>query len=137
MDNRITQFLFNRSGIPNFKKFLDLSAFRQKLISGNIANASTPGYKSKDINFVEEYKRLTQKGRHIAGMITEPGHIPLGNYPQKPPKVNAVKVQEDDLNSVDIDKEVPRMAQNEILYSVGATLLKQKFETLKKVIRSK
>ncbi len=137
MENKIAQFLFNQSGIPNFKKFLDLSSFRHKLIGGNVANSSTPGYKSQDINFHEEFNRMTKNGNRLAGAVTHQGHIPTGSHEARAPKPDAVKVKEGDLNSVDIDKEISNLAQNELIFTVGATLLQRRFEGIKKVISSK
>ena len=137
MENKIAQFLFNQSGIPNFKKFLDLSSFRHKLIGGNVANSSTPGYKSQDISFHEEFNRMTKNGNRLAGTTTHQGHIPTGSHEARAPEPDAVKVIDGDLNSVDIDKEISNLAQNELIFTVGATLLQRRFEGIKKVISSK
>lgn len=137
MENKVSEFLFNRAGVPNFKKFLDLSSFRHKLIGGNVANVSTPGYKSRDIDFQAEFSRLTKQSGRLVGVITDPGHIPTGSHEAKPPDVDEVKVEEGSMNSVDIDKEIANLAQNELLFTVGASLLQRKFEELRKVIQSK
>ena len=137
MDNKISQFIFEKVGISKNKKFLDLSSFRHKLISGNIANASTPGYKAKDIKFHDEFKKMTKAGNRLAGSVTQPSHIPTGSHENKAPEVEADKVKTGEMNSVDIDKEIPNLAQNELIYTVGATLLQRKFEGLRKVISSR
>ena len=137
MDNKISQFLFNKVGISINKKFLDLSSFRHKLISGNIANSSTPGYKARDIKFHDEFKKMTKAGNRLSGTITHSGHIPTGNHEAKAPKVESEKIKIDEMNSVDIDKEIPNLAQNELMFTIGATLLQRKFEGLRKVINSR
>ncbi|MFQ5454452.1 MAG: flagellar basal body rod protein FlgB [Candidatus Zixiibacteriota bacterium] len=137
MENKITQFLFNRVGVPKFSKFLNLASFQHKLISGNIANALTPGFKSKNINFSSEFKKLTNNGNRLVGNLTNNSHIPLGNHEAKPPLVKELKIEEDEMNSIDIDKEVPKMVQNEMLFTVGATLLQRKFEGIRKAIQSR
>ena len=35
--------------------YMDLLSARQKLVASNIANADTPGYKTKDIDFQTEF----------------------------------------------------------------------------------
>ncbi len=137
MVNKITNFLFEKTGVPTLQKFLDLSSVRHKLISGNIANTSTPGYKSRDINFQEEFNNASKEGNKISGSVTHSGHIPLGNHASSGPKVNSTKVEAGDFNSIDIDKEVSKMAQNELLFSIGAKLMKDKFDGLRKVITSR
>ena len=41
-------------------KYLDLSATRQSLVTGNIANVDTPGYHTRDIDFHGELERALQ-----------------------------------------------------------------------------
>jgi flagellar basal-body rod protein FlgB len=53
------------------------------------------------------------------------------------PVVNHEKVTSGDLNSVDIDREVPRMAQNELEFTTAARLLQKKFDGMRKAITSK
>ncbi|MFQ6009241.1 MAG: flagellar basal body rod protein FlgB [Candidatus Zixiibacteriota bacterium] len=137
MPNKLTQFMFDRIGVPMFSRYLDLASFRHKLVSGNIANAATSGYQSRYIDFQAEFKKMTGKSNHVAGTVTHPHHIPLGGHKDAPPKVNKTKVAGDDINSVDIDREVAKMAQNELLFTIGARLLQRKFAGLKNVITSK
>jgi flagellar basal-body rod protein FlgB len=137
MENKLSQFVFDRIGVPDFQKYLDLSSLRHKLISGNVANVSTPGYRSKDIDFQGEFARATSRTNHLAGTVTNANHLPLGQHKDKAPQVDEQKIQGDDMNSVDIDREASNMAQNELLYTVGARLLQRKFDSLRKAITSK
>ncbi len=137
MPNKLAQFMFERVGIPNFGKYLDLAAFRHKLVSGNIANVSTSGYRSRHIDFKAEFEKMTDKSSRLEGNVTRHNHIPIGNHKAKPPQVQQTKVAEGEMNSVDIDREVSTMAQNELLFTIGARLLQRKFDGLKNVITSK
>ena len=67
MENKLTNFLFDGVGVPTYQKFLDLASIRHKLISGNVANVSTPGYKARDIDFDSEFERATKSGSNLAG----------------------------------------------------------------------
>lgn len=137
VENKLTQYIFNKMGVPTLGKYLDLAAYRHKLVSGNVANASTPGYRAKDIDFQQEFKKATGKTNHLEGVTTNAGHIPLGAHQNRPPRVDQDKVQEGEMNSVDIDREVSNMTQNELLYTIGARLMQRRFEGLKTVITSK
>jgi flagellar basal-body rod protein FlgB len=137
MDNKLTQFMFEGIGVSRYRKYMDLASLRHRLISGNVANASTPGYRSKDIDFQKEFAQATSQTNHIAGMVTDAQHIPLGQSQDRDPKINETKVISDNLNSVDIDGEVSNMAQNELRYTIGARLLQKKFDGLRKAITSK
>ncbi|UCD63433.1 MAG: flagellar basal body rod protein FlgB [Candidatus Zixiibacteriota bacterium] len=137
MENKIAEFLFNRTGVGNFRKFLNVASFRQKLIAGNVANSSTPVYKSRDIDFHREFNRITKNDSRLSGVTTHPAHIPTGNHESKPPEPEEAEVIDGDLNSVDIDQEISNLAQNELLFTVGATLLQRKFEGIRKAIQSR
>ena len=47
------------------ERFMDLSAKRQSLITSNIANVDTPGYRTKDIDFQGELQRALQGGTRL------------------------------------------------------------------------
>ncbi|RKX22348.1 MAG: flagellar basal body rod protein FlgB [Candidatus Zixiibacteriota bacterium] len=137
MPNKIADFLFVKTGVPKLQKYLDLTSVRHKLIGGNIANSSTPGYRSKDINFQDEFNKATGQEKSVKGFTTDNQHIPLGQHRNRPPEVDEIKVHEGDLNSVDIDKEISSLAQNELTFNIGARLIKMKFDGLRKAITSK
>ena len=137
VENKLTQYIFNKIGVPTLGKYLDLAAHRHKLVSGNVANASTPGYRAKDIDFQQEFQKATGKTNHLEGATTNAGHIPLGSHKNRSPKVAQEKVQEGEMNSVDIDREVSNMTQNELLYTIGARMMQRRFEGLKTAITSK
>lgn len=138
MSNMLEKMVFGKIGVPMMTKFLDLSSLRHKLIAGNIANVSTPGYRSKDIDFHGELKKVIGKKDHIVGKMTHEKHIPLGKSKLQPPEIIENKTRGGNgINNVDIDKEVANMAQNQIYYSIGAKLMARKFQGLKNAIKSK
>lgn len=137
MENGLSKFLFTKMGVPNFAKYLDLGSFRQKLISGNMANAATPGYEAQGMDFEREYQRLTGQTNHLSGTLTNQYHIPLGEHKAKPPRIEMEKIKDGDVNSVDIDTEVANLAQNELQFTIGAELLKRKFDSMRNAITSK
>ncbi len=50
---------------------------RQKVIAGNLANITTPGYKAQSVKFEEELSGALQTGS-IPGVTTDPRHMPIG-----------------------------------------------------------
>lgn len=137
MENKLTQLVFNKLEIPKFQKFLNLSSLRHKLVAGNVANVSTPGYEAKDINFDKEFARATEAGAGLSGRITHERHLPIGQHKDRAPRVHSTKVESGEMNSVDIDREIATLAQNELAYTVAARLIKGKFEGLRNAITSK
>ena len=61
----IKNAVLDKSGFPLLQKFLDVSSLRHKLISGNIANVSTPGFKSSDVDFHGELRKAIDNDGHI------------------------------------------------------------------------
>ncbi|MBU8934574.1 MAG: flagellar basal body rod protein FlgB [candidate division Zixibacteria bacterium] len=137
MSNKITGFVFEKIGLPQFEAFLDLSAYSHKLTSGNVANVSTPGYRAESIDFQKEFSRLTGESRRLVGTLTRPDHIPLGQHQHRGPKVDQARTTQGELNAVDIDHEISNMARNELEFTIAAQLLQRKFQGLKKAINSK
>lgn len=129
--------LIDKAGIPFFKKFLHVTSAAQKLTAANIANVSTPGYRSKSINFKKEMLSALRKQK-ISLNVTSDRHIPtLG----RPNKIKVITDKDNSnksgLNNVDIEKEVSSLAENQILYTFGTKMLTRKFNTLKMVIRGR
>ncbi len=137
MDNKLSGYLFNKIGVADSKRFLDLTSLRHKLISSNVANVSTPGYEACDVDFKGELSKAFGKSNGLAGTVTNPAHIPTGHHAARAPKVERSRVASGDVNSVDIDREVPKMAENELMYTIAARLLEKKFTGLRKAITSK
>ena len=49
---------------PNMQRlenYLDLLTFRHELISSNVANVDTPGYRTQDVDFEGEMRRAEQR----------------------------------------------------------------------------
>ncbi|MEZ5359454.1 MAG: flagellar basal body rod protein FlgB [Candidatus Zixiibacteriota bacterium] len=134
MSSVLKSQIWEKTGFNNLSKYLDLASYRHKLISGNLANASTPEYAAKDIDFKEEVNQAIGKGSVLPMKTTHSGH--LGNSgPNREIKViEHAAESEDDLNGVDVDNEVTNMAVNQMRYTIGAQLLKKKVNTLEKAI---
>jgi len=137
MTNKIANFLFVKTGIEKTGKYLDVSALQQKLVAGNLANVSTPGYRAKDIDFQAEFDRVSGQSDHLVGYTTHPNHIPLGGNPASDPEISEAVLVEGEMNAVDPEHEISNLAQNELIYSIGARLLHKKVTGLRNVITSK
>ena len=103
---------------------------REGMISSNIANIDTPGYKAKDVAFEREFENELKLARtndqHIASepsgpqfVVTEDPYERIGN----------------DGNTVDIDREMMKLAQNQLLYSAAAQDVARQIEGIKDIIR--
>ena len=58
---------------------LSLRSERQRLIASNIANADTPGYVAREMNFAQALREATGGAQTAGTMVTrQPGHIAIG-----------------------------------------------------------
>lgn len=117
---------------------LDLRATRHKLLSSNIANQETPGYRAVDINFEQEMQKA--EGSHPAGQalaLTNAGHMTTGGPSGLSPAVvdRVTDLEGYDQNSVGIEGEMARLSENTIMYRTSAQLLKYKFGLLMTAIK--
>ncbi len=134
----IKNIVLDKSGFPLLEKFLDVSSFRHKLISGNIANVSTPGYRSSDVDFHGELKKALGNDGHLEMATTNPNHLHGRHSADSAPEIIVDKSKESNgINNVNIDKEMAGLAENQIYYSTGARLLANKFVALRNAIKSK
>ena len=121
------------SGLDLHAKALVLRAERQQIIASNIANADTPGYVARDINFKEALSQMTgaggselskvsmQTSNSAAPSTTNPKHMALSGLSQSQLSGSelgyAVQSQPSaDSNSVDLDRERASFVDNSVRY---------------------
>ncbi|MDN3919816.1 flagellar basal body rod protein FlgB [Roseateles violae] len=113
MMNRLTDPL-------NFQtQALALRSERQRLLASNIANADTPGYQARDIDFARALREATG-GAAVPGAMTttRAGHIaPPAGARSDAEKLYSTAAQTNlDSNSVDMDRERANFADNSVKY---------------------
>ncbi|RMG31143.1 MAG: flagellar basal body rod protein FlgB [Gammaproteobacteria bacterium] len=124
------------SALGPLPQALALRAQRMELLAGNLANADTPGYKARDIDFraaMAEARRQT--GIRLA--TTRPGHLGGGDRQGITPPVR-YRVPDSpslDGNTVDSQREQAAFAENAIQYQATLTFLNGRIDTLRKAIR--
>lgn len=132
--------IFNNTKIPILSKALDAYSLRHKVISSNIANIGTPGYKAKSVEF-ESLLNQASTAVSIQPAITDKRHFELATVSQTPKVVNAVPDTMSDeemksgVNDVDIDVEMAEMAKNQIRFKYVSRLLGDSFRGIQKSIR--
>jgi flagellar basal-body rod protein FlgB len=116
MINRLTDTLQFQS------QALLLRSERQKLIASNIANADTPGYVARDMDFATALKQATATAGSAGTLqTTQTGHLQPGASPMSEPNlVYATQSQPNlDRNTVDLDRERASFADNAVKYEAA------------------
>lgn len=120
-----------------YKKSLDVFLERNLIISSNIANADTPGYKAKDMRF-EEYLKSIVEGEKYPKMkltLTNQRHIQIKPYPPPQPKIYyETSSFGEDKNSVDIDNEMLKLSENALRYRISSEFISGKFNSIKNTL---
>ena len=96
---------------------LTVSAKRHKLISGNIANMDTIGYKPKDLDFNKTLKRIM--GEKEPNFLNKTHHNHLEADNEESFEINGENSDDVDiyhLDSVNIDTEMMNLMENNIKY---------------------
>ncbi len=106
--------------LQRLEHYLDLVAFREELISSNLANVDTPGYRTQDVNFATEMRRA---------------EVRLDDA-QVSPHVTRVKglIERPDGNNVSLDRESLALARVQLQYRAGVELLRNEIRTLQSAI---
>ncbi|QHM73198.1 flagellar basal body rod protein FlgB [Mixta intestinalis] len=119
---------------------LSLLTRRQDILASNIANADTPGYLARDIDFSQQLKQAVAQERQrtepLTLSLTSSGHIPakatvfnqtelLYRIPDQPSA---------DGNTVDMDRERVNFADNNIKYQTSLTILGSQIKGMMSVI---
>jgi len=116
---------------------LDYRSAVHSVISGNLANVETPGYRPRELRFDQELRRAVEGGA-MSLKKTDPKHFPQSGAGLEGGKgAHVLETREQDLsesNQLNIDREMAKMVQNNLLYEASAKLLSKKLEALRMAI---
>jgi flagellar basal-body rod protein FlgB len=111
-------------------RFLDVDVGRMKLITNNLANLDTPGYRTRDLDFHAELLR--------AGAPTfaeEAGGLSYAAYAPVARPVRGL-LERPDGNNVSVERESMLLAETQMKYNLGVQLLKDEFHGISQAINS-
>jgi flagellar basal-body rod protein FlgB len=119
---------------------IKMREMRQEVITSNIANADTPGYKTKRLGFEEALARALDVDGEQSLNTSDDGHYDVGGggFANLQPEIyeDPNGVVSADGNTVDRDHEMSQMAKNKILYDASVQLLNKKLGLMKYAINS-
>jgi flagellar basal-body rod protein FlgB len=99
------------------------AATRQTALTGNVANANTPGYRRQDVDFHSALRAAFAEG-------TDQQPQALDNVAFKP-QVDSNATMQADGNGVDIDVENADLAKNGLEYEALVTVARARLDILK------
>ncbi len=114
---------------------LRLRARRAEVLASNLANADTPGYKARDLDFKAILRgQMDGPARHLK--VTRPGHIqpadgglPIGALEYRIPQQPSL-----DGNTVEAEREQVEYSANAVRYQASLRFLDGRIRTLRTAI---
>ena len=103
-------------------QILDAASLRHRVISQNVANVNTPGYRRREVTFDADLAQAFET-QHSSG----PAAL-------RPRIIEADGPEGVDGNTVDIDREMNDMAKNALLYQAAAQIVTSRIGSLRAAI---
>ena len=111
--------LLGNSGIGHtgqaLGQYLSYLTARQEVIASNIANADTPGFKTRDVEMPMDFSGAMQEARDMA--LEVPG-----------------LTTRNDGNNVNIDREARLLAENTLKFSLATQILRGQIKDIRSAI---
>lgn len=129
---RIDQMSKSQQVYELLKKGMDASTLRSKVISNNIANVNTKGFKRSVVNFEDSLKENMDK---LSLKVEDEKHIDTGS------KYGEIDVEQDtsssmraDGNNIDVDLEKTNQAANTLMYYMLENQVNNRISTERYII---
>jgi flagellar basal-body rod protein FlgB len=94
------------------ERYMNLLSVREKLVASNIANADTPGYRTRDIDFQQEYQNAMKSAS--PEVIEAPG----------------LNVKNDG-NNVNLDRESRLLSENDLRFALASNLARSELKSVR------
>ncbi len=103
------------------ERFMDVLALRQRVTASNIANADTPGYRAREVDFGWHMRTMlaSQAGPGLPAMVQEAWGEGVKN----------------DGNTVQLDRELLSLADNGMRFNLASVLLQREIRGIRNAIR--
>jgi len=112
---------------------LSLRQKRLEILGSNIANAATPNFKARDIDFASAYKNAASDGDLLT---TASNHIGFAGQGLEPSSLYRVPVSPSlDGNTVELHIEQVQFAENATRYEATLQFLNGRIRTLRSALR--
>jgi flagellar basal-body rod protein FlgB len=122
----IDKLLFSDQTPLVLKKGLDFQSARNLMISTNVSNMETPDFKAHDINFEKQLKEFIRSGDQLQMKSTNSKHFGPSNEGLKtmePQPFELTDPSKSNGNNVNVDKEMGKLAENQIMYTAFIQLM--------------
>lgn len=111
---------------------LDLYQARHTVLAENIANSETPGYRARDIEFADQLAAALTAPQESGSTPAEPANMKMPMRIE--PSIDRSATIKPDGNSVALDTQVGRLAENAFKIQALTQILSGRYQGLKRTI---
>ena len=125
--------------LQRLQSSLDVRLARQNVLGGNLANADTPGYQPRDLDFEAAMRARADEtpGPSLGTATTDEHHLSVATPRTSADPTAHVKVVEGDGgldgNGVDLDRTMVELSRNALLYGASTRAVGKKLAILRYV----
>ena len=133
----IDKLLFSDQTPLVLKKGLDFQSARNLMISTNVSNMETPDFKAHDINFEKQLQEFISSGNRLQMKSTNSKHFGPSNEGLKSMEPRPFELSDPSKsngNNVNVDKEMGKLAENQIMYTAFIQLMMKRGSTVRSAI---
>ncbi|MFY9645234.1 MAG: flagellar basal body rod protein FlgB [Terriglobales bacterium] len=114
--------------LRGLERVLDVSAFRHQILTSNLANVDTPGYRTRDVReFAGEIEQSMSGGEDSPDGMSRAEFTPVAR------PVRGL-LERPDGNNVSVERESLLLAENQLRFTVAVAFLKAEFHRLSSAI---
>ena len=139
--------LFDNGALPTLERVVQFTSHRQKLLTANVANLSTPYYKPVDLDPKSFQHALSdaidarrQRENPTSGPLditdTEQLRFSKGGIEARPFETND-NILFHDQNNRDVERIMQRIAENTLAHNAAIDMIRNQFDMLEVAIRER
>lgn len=121
--------------LGNHEQALHIRSAKATLIAGNIANADTPHYKARDIDFTQALQQAQNNTSALKATNEKHYGFQANNRPALEVKYRVPTQGSFDDNTVDMDMEKAAFGENSMRYLSTLRFLTGRFQTMSRALR--
>ena len=112
------------------ERVLDLSAFRHQVITTNLANVDTPGYRTRDLRpFAGEIEQAMAGEETLSAGSSAGPSFATQSFTPVAHETRGL-LERPDGNNVSVERESLLLAQNQLRFTVAVAFLKEQFHQI-------
>ncbi len=112
-----------------------LRAKRAEILAANLANADTPGYKARDLDFKQVYSQVRTGGGDNSQSVTHRSHFPIQDSSSMQVSYRTPHELSTTGNTVEKEVEQTEFTENSVRYLVSLQLLSRKISGISRALK--